>query len=135
MQNKAILPMKVTKRILIIEDEQPLREAFALLLNSEGYEVAVAENGQVGLEKIKTFTPDVVLLDLLMPVMNGVEFLKAINNKERRAKPRYKTLVLSNLSDPMTREDIEGYRVAGVAMKADLSPTELAAIVKNLAGN
>ncbi|HEY1835282.1 MAG TPA: response regulator [Candidatus Saccharimonadales bacterium] len=126
--------MKSTKRILIIEDEQPLREAFALLLTSEGYEVAVAENGKVGLDKLSTFTPDVVLLDLLMPVMNGVEFLKAVN-KRRRAKPRYKTLVLSNLSDPMTHEDIEGYRVAGVAMKADLSPTELADIVKNLAGN
>ena len=127
--------MKPTKRILIIEDEQPLREAFALLLKSEGYEVAVAENGRVGLEKVSTFTPDVVLLDLLMPVMNGVEFLKAINKKGRRVKPHHKTLVLSNLSDPMTREDIEGYSVAGVAMKADLSPTELAAIVKNLAEN
>src|SRR6266446_5642613 len=100
--------MKPTKRILVIEDEKPLREAFALLLKSEGYEVAVAENGKVGLEKISTFTPDVILLDLLMPVMNGVEFLKTVN-KRRSAKPHYKTLVLSNLSDPMTREDIEGY--------------------------
>lgn len=119
------------KRILIIEDELPLREAFALLLEAEGYEVAVAENGRIGLEKVESFQPDVILLDLLMPVMNGMEFLKA-EAKRRRKEHSYKTLVLSNLSDPMTREDVKDYRIAGVAMKADLSPAELAATVKKL---
>jgi CheY-like chemotaxis protein len=119
------------KRILIIEDEAALREAFALLLSSEGYEVEVAENGKVGLEKVNTFAPDVVLLDLLMPVMNGVEFLKT-TSKRGGKRPAYKTLVLSNLSDPMTREDIKDYRVAGVVLKADLSPVDLAAMVKDL---
>ena len=119
------------KRILIIEDELPLREAFAFLLKSEGYEVEVAENGKVGLEKLKTFQPDIILLDLLMPVMNGIEFLKA-QSKVRDTEIHYKTLVLSNLSDPMTRDDIRDFHVAGVAMKADLSPAELAATVKKL---
>ncbi len=121
------------KQILIIEDELPLREAFAFLLQSEGYKVEVAENGKVGLEKLKTFRPDIVLLDLLMPVMNGVEFLKALS-KQRGSNVRFKTLVLSNLSDPMTKDDIRDFHVAGVAMKADLSPAELAATVKNLVG-
>lgn len=119
------------KRILIIEDELPLREAFALLLEAEGYEVAVAENGRIGLEKVETFRPDVVLLDLLMPVMNGMDFLKA-EAKHNKRQHAYKTLVLSNLSDPMTRDDVKDYRIAGVAMKADLSPAELAATVKKL---
>lgn len=119
------------KRILIIEDELPLREAFAFLLQSEGYEVQVAENGKVGLEKLAEFEPDIILLDLLMPVMNGIEFLKA-QSKIHNTDIHYKTLVLSNLSDPMTRDDIRDYHVAGVAMKADLSPAELAATVKKL---
>lgn len=119
------------KRILIIEDELPLREAFALLLKAEGYEVEVAENGLIGLEKVEVFQPDVVLLDLLMPVMNGMDFLKA--EAKRRSKPHpYKILVLSNLSDPVTREDVKDYHIAGVAMKADLSPAELALTVKEL---
>ena len=118
-------------RVHIIEDEAPRREAFAMLMAHEGFEVAVAENGRVGLEKVGTFAPDVVLLDLLMPVMSGMEFLKATTTR-RRSKPRYKTLVLSNLSDPMTREDIKSFRVAGVAMKADLSPAELVTLVKSL---
>ena len=121
------------KRILIIEDEAPLREAFALLLRSEGYEVEVAENGKVGLEKLETFKPDLILLDLLMPVMNGMEFLKAEAVRRNSQTHTYKTFVLSNLSDPMTREDISAFHVAGVAMKADLSPAELAAAVKRLA--
>lgn len=119
------------KRILIIEDELPLREAFALLLKAEGYEVEVAENGRVGLEKVESFQPDVVLLDLLMPIMNGMDFLKAEAKRQSRAHS-YKTLVLSNLSDPVTREDVKDYRIAGVAMKADLSPAELATAVKKL---
>lgn len=121
------------KKILIVEDELPLREAFAFLLQSEGYEVQVAENGKVGLEKLKSFHPDIILLDLLMPVMNGIEFLKA-QSKQRSSSVQYKTLVLSNLSDPMSRDDIRDFHVAGVAMKADLSPAELAATVKKLVG-
>ena len=66
-----------------------------------------------------------------MPVMNGIEFLKA-QSKMRDTEIHYKTLVLSNLSDPMTRDDIREFHVAGVAMKADLSPAELAATVKKL---
>jgi DNA-binding response OmpR family regulator len=120
------------KRILIIEDELPLREAFALLLKAEGYEVDVAENGRVGLEKVDSFQPDVVLLDLLMPVMNGMDFLKTETKRHRSKALPYKTLVLSNLSDPMTRDDVRDYRIAGIAMKADLSPAELAAAVKKL---
>jgi CheY-like chemotaxis protein len=121
------------KRILVIEDELPLREAFAFLLKSEGYEVEVAENGKVGLEKLEVFKPDIILLDLLMPVMNGIDFLKA-QAKHHGPSIRYKTLVLSNLSDPMSRDDIRDFHVAGVAMKADLSPAELAATVKKLVG-
>lgn len=121
------------KKILIIEDELPLREAFAFLLQSEGYEVEVAENGKIGLEKLKSFHPDIILLDLLMPVMNGIEFLKA-QSKQLTSSVTYKTLVLSNLSDPMSRDDIQDFHVAGVAMKADLSPSELAATVKKLVG-
>jgi CheY-like chemotaxis protein len=122
------------KRVLIIEDEAPLREAYALLMEQEGFDVAVAENGRIGIEKIGEFHPDIVLLDLLMPVMNGTEFLKA-TTRRLGPKPRYKTLVLSNLSDPMSREDIKYYRVSGVAMKADLSPVKLVTLVKSLAYN
>lgn len=122
--------MTSSKRILIIEDEKPLREAFAFLLKSEGFTIELAENGQIGLSKLSKFKPHLILLDMLMPVMNGEEFL-------HRAKlptkyPGIKTLVLSNLSDAISLEDAHLYGVNDSVLKADLSPMELATIVKKM---
>lgn len=127
----------MTKRILIIEDEAPLREAFAMLLKAEGYEVELADNGKAGLQKINLFRPDLVLLDLLMPVMNGLEFLQATTGNKTKVgakKSYYKTLVLSNLSDPISREEVKRYGVTRSVLKADLSPTQLAALVREILG-
>jgi DNA-binding response OmpR family regulator len=117
-------------RILIVEDEKPLREAFAFLLESEGYEVGLAENGRVGLDKLDSFKPELIILDMLMPVMNGQEFLKEAYLASRQ--DAVKVLMLSNLSDPITVDDAVGLGVTDSVLKADLSPAELAAKVKKL---
>lgn len=118
------------RRILIIEDEKPLREAFAFLLESEGYSVSLAENGKIGLDKLKSDQPDLVLLDMLMPIMNGQEFLQEARIVEQGLP--VKVLMLSNLSDPITIDDAHVYGVTDSVLKADLSPVELAARVKKL---
>jgi len=119
-----------SKRILIIEDEKPLREAFCFLLKSEGFVVETAENGKVGLTKLKSFKPHLILLDMLMPVMNGEEFLrKAKLSSEHR---RVKTLAFSNLSDAVSMEDAREYGVTDSVLKADLSPSQLVAVVKKM---
>jgi CheY-like chemotaxis protein len=118
------------RRILIIEDEKPLREAFAFLLESEGFVVALAENGKIGLQKLTDFRPDLILLDMLMPVMNGQEFLEAAQLSQSATAVR--VLMLSNLSDPITIDDALVYGVTDSVLKADLSPAELAAKVKKL---
>lgn len=66
----------MTEKILIVEDDRDIRKNLARLLESEGYEVASAENGQVALDYLKRVTklPDVILLDLMMPVMDGFQF-------------------------------------------------------------
>lgn len=115
------------KRILIVEDEKPLREAFAFLLKSEGYQICLAENGKVGVDKLASFKPDLVLLDMLMPVMNGIGFLQAIQPIKRRG---LKIVMLSNLSDPLTLENAQLYGVDTMVLKADLSPMDLAQVVK-----
>ena len=67
-------------RVLLIEDDQAIRDTFAEVLRIEGYVVDVAENGLVGLEILRQMTePCLVLLDLNMPVMDGREFLAAKN--------------------------------------------------------
>jgi DNA-binding response OmpR family regulator len=120
----------MTTRILIIEDEKPLREAFTSLLKSEGYEVASAENGKVGLQKLGSFDPALILLDMLMPLVDGMSFLKEAQLPQ--AHPKTKTIMLSNLSDPISFDEAQQFGVTISVLKADLSPVELVATVKKV---
>ena len=70
-------------RILIIDDEKSIREVFGVLLGEQGYLVEVAETGRRGLEKARDFAPDVVLLDMNLPDISGLEVLAGL----RRAEP------------------------------------------------
>jgi CheY-like chemotaxis protein len=71
--------METAKRILVVEDDPSVRELICTLLESEGYSVVGAENGRVGLEKLRGMPrPGLIVLDLMMPVMNGAEFLAAL---------------------------------------------------------
>lgn len=72
-------------KILIIDDEYEILELARLRLRSEGYEVVTAGNGQEGLEKVRTENPNLVLMDLVMPVMDGYGFLKELR-KEKSAR-------------------------------------------------
>lgn len=118
------------KRILIIEDEKPLRDAFAFLFKSEGFVVDMAENGKIGLARLRAFKPHLLLLDMLMPIMGGEEFLKRAQLPT--TYPNVKTLMLSNLSDAISLEDASAYGVTDSILKADLSPKQLAAKVKKM---
>ena len=118
------------QRILIIEDEKPLREAFAFLLKSEGFEVDWAENGKAALPKLAKFKPDLLLLDMLMPVMDGMTFLREVRLPLKY--PKVKTLMLSNLSDAITFDDAHEYGVTSSVLKADLSPAQLVEVVKKI---
>lgn len=128
--SKERIHWKGMARILIIEDEKPLRDAFAYLLKSEGYEVALAENGKVGLQLLSSFKPDLILLDMLMPIMDGMSFLKEARLPRRH--PKLKTIMLSNLSDAITFDDAHAFGVNLSILKADLSPVELASTVKKV---
>lgn len=116
------------RRVLIIEDEELLKNAYVLILKSEGYDVEDAANGQAGLAKLQAFEPDLIILDMLMPVMNGKKFLQAAKVPERY--PGTKVLIVSNISDPIKHSEGCTYGVTESLVKADLSPLELAQIAK-----
>ncbi len=67
-------------RILVVEDDPDLRRILKLQLESHNYEVREAENGAEGFEAIQTEVPDCVILDLMMPVMDGFGFLKRVRS-------------------------------------------------------
>ena len=69
------------KKVLIIEDDLRIRKIIGFHLEKEGYSVKSAENGKIGLELFETETPDIILLDIMMPVMNGNEFCKELLTK------------------------------------------------------
>ncbi len=71
------------KRILIVDDEENIRFLYKEELEDEGFAVDLAKNGEEALEKIGTFQPDLVTLDIKMPGLNGIEVLKRIREQKR----------------------------------------------------
>jgi CheY-like chemotaxis protein len=71
------------KKILIVDDEESIRFLYREELEEEGYIVECAKNGEEALEKLSVFKPDLISLDIKMPVMDGIETLKRIREKER----------------------------------------------------
>lgn len=70
----------MTKRILVIDDDHAVRDAFELALDDPQYTVEVAENGEIGVEKVTAQKPDLVFLDLKMPKMDGVDVLNKLHD-------------------------------------------------------
>jgi two-component system alkaline phosphatase synthesis response regulator PhoP len=70
------------KKVLIVDDEPDIREIISYNLVKEGYEIQTAKDGVEGLEKVSSFKPDLVILDIMMPKMNGVEVCKILRSKE-----------------------------------------------------
>jgi len=89
-------------KILIVDDEESIRLLYQQELSEEGYEVIVAENGKECLEKLDQETPDVVILDVRMPVMDGIETLGRIINKKKELPVILNTAYSSYRDDFMT---------------------------------
>jgi adenylate cyclase len=118
------------QRVLIVEDEDILRKAYASIFALEKFSVVEAENGRVALEKIDKAKPDIVVLDILMPVMSGLEFLQKIDLAKRF--PDTKVLILSNLSDKKTIDEAIKLGASTHVLKSSMSPTQLVRIVRGL---
>ena len=84
-------------KILIVEDDANIRDVLKLSLEFEGYEVVSAKNGKEGLELLNTTDPGLILLDLMMPVMNGWEFVDQL--KEKNLFSKYPIVVVSAYSE------------------------------------
>lgn len=117
-------------KILVVEDEQILREAYCQILTQEGYEVAEAANGRLALKQLKTFQPDLILLDILMPEMDGLTFLTLA--KLTKNYPGVKVIAFSNLSDQQKLDQMVSLGVTENILKSTLSPKQLALTIQGL---
>ena len=80
-------PEKKRRKVLLVDDEAGFAELLRDLLEMDNYEVVTAENGEEGLEKLRTFVPDVIISDIVMPRMSGFEMFKQV-----KAAPETSTL-------------------------------------------
>lgn len=114
-------------RILVVEDEPGLRNAYKYVLESHGYDVATAANGEQALEQLHKHRPDLILLDMLMPKMDGLSFIHAANLDHDY--PETKVIAFSNLSHSARLEELRRLGVHQHVLKADINPRELADMV------
>jgi len=113
----------MAKTILIIEDDKFLRELIVQKLLKEGYETSEAVDGEEGIKKVKEERPDLVLLDLILPGIDGFEVLHRM--KEDSALSSIPVIILSNLGQ---KEDVErGLKMGAVdyLIKAHFTPGEI----------
>lgn len=122
---------KPKKKVLIVEDDQYLADFYVALLTREGFDASKAENGQVGLEKIINEKPNLVMLDIMMPVMDGKTMLHKV-----REIPEFKTLpviVLTNAGDVDNMRTMHRYDNANeFLIKSNVNPEDIVAKVKGL---
>lgn len=118
------------KKILIVEDDTFLRNLISQKLQKENFQVVEAIDGEEGLKKIKEEKPDLVLLDLILPEMDGFEVLRKV--KEDPLLSSIPVIILSNLGQ---REDVErGMNLGAVdyLIKAHFTPGEIIEKIKNV---
>ncbi len=120
----------MAKKILIIEDDKFLRELIAQKLIKEGYNIVEAVDGEKGIKSVKDEKPDLVLLDLILPGIDGFEVLSKI--KEDPVLSQVPVIILSNLGQ---KDDIERGLKIGAAdylIKAHFTPGEIVEKVKTI---
>src|SRR3989344_4231151 len=117
------------KKIAIIEDDLAIAQMYRIKFESEGFKVETAENGKLGLALCEDMKPDMVLLDLMMPEMNGDEVLEKIR-KSSWGKDM-KVVVLTNMGEEEAPEVIHKLNVSAFIVKAEMTPRQVAELVKS----
>lgn len=117
-------------KIAIIEDDQIISQMYRMKFESEGFDVQTATSGKTGIELVKDFLPDVILLDLKMPEMNGDEALTKIRENEwGRDIP---VIILTNTSKEESPLILKRLDIAGYIVKAEMTPRQVVAKVKSI---
>jgi len=123
---------KEQNKILIIEDEEILLEVLEQKLSREGYKVKVARDGHEGIEKLKKQKPDLILLDIVMPKMDGYEVMEEINKMGLKDIP---IIIISNSGQPVEIEKAVSLGAKDYLIKAEFEPVEVLEKVKSLLAN
>ena len=119
-----------SQRILIVEDEPAIARMYQYKLEQEGYVIALANNGREGLEAITEFKPDLILLDLRMPVMSGDEMLEEL--RSRQDGYAIKVIILTNISKDEAPQRLRFLDVNRYIVKAHHTPKQVVEVIRDV---
>ncbi len=126
------------KNILFVEDEQLIAEMYASILEAEGFKVDIANDGQKGLERAQTGEYDLILLDLMLPSLTGLEIMRQLRDPQlspNNTRENTHILILSNLDeDDLVKKEISEL-TEGYYLKVNITPHSLADIIKKMDSN
>ena len=120
----------MSAKIAIIEDDLAISQMYRIKFEAEGYKVETAENGKLGLELTEKMLPDITLLDLMMPEMNGHEMLVLLRKTDWGKN--IKVVILTNMGEQEIPEEVKSLGVEAVVLKADMTPRQVAELVKQI---
>lgn len=119
-------------KILIIEDDPLINKMYSEKLSRDGYETEIAKDGIEGMEKLKADPPDLVILDIMMPKMGGVEVVNEMKKDTKLEK--IPIIILSNLSESPDIEKVKKRGIQEYLVKSDLDPDDVSNTVKKYLG-
>lgn len=117
-------------KVLVVEDDLTLCEMYVEVLKGENFEIETALDGEDALLKIKSFMPDVVLLDLFIPKINGMDLLKSV--KTNPITKNIKVIVSTNVH--VSQEELLQNGAEYVLLKADYNPEQLVQKIREILG-
>ena len=124
--------MAITKKILIVDDETVLADLLSAKIGSEGFSVIVARDGEEGLEKALAEHPDLILMDIIMPKMDGITVLKKL--RQDSWGKNAPVIILTNLNTAEAVEDSIASGAYDYLVKIDYTLEDLVKIIKKRLG-
>jgi DNA-binding response OmpR family regulator len=115
-------------KIAIVEDDLAIAQMYRMKFEAEGYRVDIAENGKLGLALCEQMKPDLVLLDLMMPEMNGDEMLEKMRATDWGKDIRI--IVLTNVGEQEAPDKLKNLHVRAYIVKAEMTPKQVAELAK-----
>ena len=115
-------------KIAIIEDDQAISQMYRMKFEAEGFNVETASNGKLGLELAEKMRPDIILLDLMMPEMNGDEMLKKMRATDWGKDT--KVIILTNMGEQEAPQSVKHENVRRFIVKAEMTPRQVAEMVR-----
>lgn len=115
-------------KIAIIEDDATINQMYRMKFEADGFDVQLASDGERGVALVESFRPDLILLDMQMPVKNGYEALKEIRAQEWGKN--IPVIILTNMGEEESPKELRELNIESYIVKADLTPSQVVERVK-----